>query len=128
MVRYFVQASATGEMQDLLALLTDDAVLYSDGGGQVAAAKAPIRGAMPIARFFLGIRKKWPEDIILQFALINGRPGVLMRSGGQIYNAVTFEVSDACVQAIYIVRNPQKLRHLPAPAENSPARSIATPN
>ena len=112
-VHYFVQASATGEMQDFLALLTEDAVLYSDGGGQVLAAKYPIQGASRIARFLIGIRKKRPEDLAPQFALINGRPGVVMHSGGQIYNVVTFEFHEGHIQAIYIMRNPQKLRHLP---------------
>ena len=41
-----------------MQLLAADAVLYSDGGGKVAAVLAPIRGADHIARFFLGILKK----------------------------------------------------------------------
>ena len=47
----FLQACATGELEGLVQLLAADAILYSDGGGKVAAALAPIRGADKIALF-----------------------------------------------------------------------------
>ena len=56
----FLQACSTGDLDGLVQILASDAVLYSDGGGKVAAALAPIRGADKIARFFLGILKKAP--------------------------------------------------------------------
>ena len=46
-----------------MQILAADAVLYSDGGGKVAAALAPIRGADHIARFFLGIMRKAPPGL-----------------------------------------------------------------
>jgi len=111
-VEQFIEATASGEMTDLLALLTEDATLYADGGGRVPAAGEPIHTAVSISRFFIGIRDKRPPDTRVEFLVINGQPGVLMRSGGKIYNAVSFQLREGRIQAIYIVRNPEKLAHL----------------
>ena len=37
LVKEFLHATQTGELADLMSLLTDDAILYSDGGGKVRA-------------------------------------------------------------------------------------------
>ena len=117
-VKRFVEATATGKMEDLLALLTDDAALYSDGGGKVVAAKRPIISASRVSRFFVGIRPRRPANTIHRYVHINGRPGVLMIADGQIYNAISFETNAGRVQNIYVVRNPEKLRHLSGVARN----------
>ncbi len=111
-VAEFMSAPATGNMDDLLAVLTADATLYSDGGGKVLAARKPIHTALRVSRFFKGVQPRWPADTTVQFVGINGRPGALMLSGGQIYNAVAFELQGDRVQRIFIVRNPEKLQHL----------------
>jgi RNA polymerase sigma-70 factor (ECF subfamily) len=117
-VEKFMAAAAGGEVRDLLALLTADATLYSDGGGRVSAAGRPIHSADHISRFFVGIRDRQPAAVVLRFVAINGRPGVLMSSGGHIFNAVSFDLDGERVRAIYIVRNPEKLKHLPSVASN----------
>lgn len=117
-VEQFVNATITGEVNDLLALLTDDATLYSDGGGQVVAVGRPIESADHISRFFMGIRRFRHGDTKLRFMGINGRPGVLMISEGKIFNAISFELVGERVHNIYIIRNPDKLRHLAAIGQN----------
>lgn len=117
-VARFVEATATGKVEDLLALLTEDATLYSDGGGKVVAANRPVHGARHISRFFAGIQPRRPANTILQYVPINGRSGVLMFANGHIYNAVSFEVKGNRIHTIYIVRNPEKLRHLPSGMQN----------
>jgi RNA polymerase sigma-70 factor (ECF subfamily) len=117
-VEKFMAAAAGGEVRDLLALLTADATLYSDGGGRVSAAGRPIHSADHISRFFVGIRDRQPAAVVLRFVAINGRPGVLMSSGGHIFNAVSFDLDGERVRAIYIVRNPEKLKHLPSVVSN----------
>lgn len=111
-VAQFMEATATGEMEDLLALLTDDVVLLSDGGGQVSAAGRPVHSAEAVSRFLLGIRKFRPADTELRYCTLNGRAGVLMLSGGHIYNAATFDLENGRIRSVYIVRNPQKLHRL----------------
>jgi RNA polymerase sigma-70 factor (ECF subfamily) len=44
--------------------------------------------------------------------LINGLPGYLSLERGETLQATALDIRDGRVQAIYIVRNPDKLRHL----------------
>jgi RNA polymerase sigma-70 factor (ECF subfamily) len=111
-VERFMKASETGEVGELLALLTEDATIYSDGGGRVSAAGKPVRGAQQVSKFLVGIQPRLPADTVLRFVQINGRPGVLMSSGGELYNAACFDIEGERVRNIYIVRNPDKLRHV----------------
>jgi RNA polymerase sigma-70 factor (ECF subfamily) len=110
LVREFVQATQTGELAELIALLTDDAVLYSDGGGKVRAALLPILGPDRIARMFIGLRRFHTEGPPpARFVRINGSPGVLVRGGDGNLSAMTFALEGGKVKAVYIVRNPDKL-------------------
>ena len=101
-------------MDKLLDLLSEDATLWSDGGGKVAAAINRIYGAERIARFMLGIMKKAPEKFEARLAQINGQPGVLTYDDGKPYSTATFEVLDGKVCGIRVVNNPDKLQRLPS--------------
>lgn len=116
-VQQFLAATASGNVDELMALLTDDATLYSDGGGRVVAAGRPIHTADHISRFFAGIRAKQGPLLRadLRFLPINGRPGALLFIGGQLQNAYSFDLAGDRIRAIYVVRNPEKLRHLAGP-------------
>ena len=108
----FIGACSTGDLDGLVQILAADAVLYSDGGGKVAAALAPIRGADRVARFFLGIMKKAPADLEIRRVRVNGQPGLMALVGGQIFNVLTFDVVDGRIAACFAVRNPDKLTHV----------------
>ena len=51
----FFDASRSGEVGPLQALLAKDVILYSDGGGKRLAALNPIYGDINVARFFAGV-------------------------------------------------------------------------
>ena len=109
----FLRAMATGDLTTFSAMLAEDAVLYSDGGGKRQAALNPIHGRDRIVRFLEGIATKWPPpppDRIDQTSL-NGLPGYVLHfvDGPE---TLAFELADDLVTAIYIVRNPDKLKHL----------------
>lgn len=109
----FLAATRTGEVGDLLALLTEDASLYTDGGGVVASAGRPILTADRISRFFIGIRQRGTAPVEFRAAVVNQRPGAMVYVGGQLDRAISFELEGDRIREIYIVRNPDKLRHLP---------------
>jgi RNA polymerase sigma-70 factor (ECF subfamily) len=110
----FLQASLTGDMEALLALLSEDVILYSDGGGKAQAALRPIYGADRVARFLSGTLRKAPPDFSVRQTRVNGRPGFVGYFGdGSPQSVVTLEVGEGSIAAIRLVVNPEKLGNVP---------------
>ncbi len=115
----FFEASRSGDVAALTALLADDVVFTGDGGGKRVAALNPIHGAARVARFFAGIARKKPgASTLLAMRSIDGLPGFLSqeRDGPQ---TTALAIEDGRIVAIYVVRNPDKLRHLSLPTAAS---------
>lgn len=112
LVERFLAVTAGGEIESVLALLTDDSTVYSDGGGKVKAAGLPILGADRVSRFLLGIWPRFVTEMERRFVEINGTPGLLMSLHGQIQYAFAFEFDGDRLKNLYIMCNPDKLRHL----------------
>ena len=110
----FLQASLVGDMEALLAMLSEDVTLYSDGGGKTRAALRPIYGADNVARFLTGILGNIPPDFTVRQTRINGRPGLVGYFGdGSPQSVVSIEVSEGRIMAIRLVVNPEKLGSVP---------------
>jgi RNA polymerase sigma-70 factor, ECF subfamily len=109
----FVAATQSGDLSALTHLLASDVHVVTDGGGKVAAALNVLDGADRAARFLIGAaRKGWRDDFTLRFATINGLPGVIVESPDGPVQTAAFEIDRGVIRALYIVRNPDKLRHL----------------
>ncbi len=115
----FLQAAGTGDLERLVALLSRDAVLHSDGGGKAPAVPNLVYGSHNVARAIIGARKKLiPKNLTSCLTQINGAPGVVSYLHGRPYSVLTLGVSGGRIQSVYIVSNPEKLAHLaPAPGE-----------
>ena len=111
----FLLASASGELEQLVALLADDVVLYTDGGGKANAALHPIEGRDRVARLMIGSLAKYvTAGVVSRCEPINGRPAIIYRPpSGRAGCVVTFDVAKEVIQNIYVVTNPEKLRLLP---------------
>jgi RNA polymerase sigma-70 factor (ECF subfamily) len=115
LLQAFGDAVASGNVAQLAELLREDAVALTDGGGRKTAARNPIIGADKIARFFIGIAaKNAGHDMRIEPAMINGAFGALLYLDGELDNTMSMAIDGDKIAAIYIVRNPDKLRHLPA--------------
>ena len=110
----FAAAAQRGDVATLTKLLAEDAVLYSDGGGKRAAALNPINGADKIVRFLGGITRKNPALSSMQVrpAMVNGLAGFVLREEDGAIDTLAFEHDGSRIVAIYVVRNPEKLRHV----------------
>jgi RNA polymerase sigma-70 factor, ECF subfamily len=109
----FVEGIATGNAEKVLRLLAADAVLYSDGGGKVQGALHPIRSRDHVLRFLQGIvRISAAAPPVLQFATVNGSPGLVAVQDGWVETVLAIDWRDGQAAGIYIVRNPEKLGHL----------------
>jgi RNA polymerase sigma-70 factor (ECF subfamily) len=123
LISAFVVATRSGDLQALTQLLASDVRVVTDGGGKVAAALNVLDGADRAARFLVGAtRKGWREDFTLRSAAINGLPGVIVDGPEGPVQTTAFEIEGDVIKALYVVRNPDKLRHLAAsaPHESSP--------
>jgi RNA polymerase sigma-70 factor, ECF subfamily len=113
LVSAFMAASRSGDISTLTHLLTSDARLVSDGGGKVAAALNVIEGGDRVAAFLAGVVSKgWTDEMSAHLDTINGLPGLIVGGPSGLIQTTAFEIEDGLVKAIYVVRNPDKLRHL----------------
>jgi RNA polymerase sigma-70 factor (ECF subfamily) len=110
----FCEAAASGDISTLATLLREDAIAITDGGGRKTAALNPIRGAQKIIRFLIGIAgKNAGRDIRIVPMTINGAAGALLYLDGEVDHTLSMAIDGDRIAAIYIVRNPDKLRHAP---------------
>jgi RNA polymerase sigma-70 factor, ECF subfamily len=111
----FVDATRSGDLDALKHLLASDVRVVTDGGGKVVAALNVLEGAERSAAFLVGAAKKgWRDGYTLRFAAINDLPGIIIDGPEGPVQSSAFEIEDGVVRALYVVRNPEKLRHLAA--------------
>jgi len=110
-VQQFRHACVTGDVEERLAVLHADATLIADGGGKALAAPHPVIGADRIAEFVIDIvgKMRWSESDP-RLVTINGAPGLLLRHPTFGNGTYSFDIADGRIRAIYVVRNPDKLR------------------
>jgi RNA polymerase sigma-70 factor (ECF subfamily) len=110
----FLQATKSGDLEGLVALLADDVVLHSDGGGKAVSAPNLIRGARNVARGALGtLQKLMPKNLVIRLAQVNGEPGIVSYLDGKPFSVLTLVAGQGRIETIYSVTNPEKLAHLP---------------
>jgi RNA polymerase sigma-70 factor, ECF subfamily len=106
----YFQAVETGEMVPLMNLLSENVVLWADGGGKATAAVLrPIRGRETVARVSLGSRRFWPKDYSIELQEVNGQAAIVVRDGEQAFCVLAIDVEDGQVQTVRIIANPEKL-------------------
>jgi RNA polymerase sigma-70 factor (ECF subfamily) len=110
----FFAASRSGDMKALGAMLAADVGLHADGGGKRPAATAPILGfdaVMKAHEYLAGLFRKNGSKLV-RAGFINGLPGFITLEADGEYSTTALEIEDGKIVAIYVVRNPDKLRHL----------------
>jgi RNA polymerase sigma-70 factor (ECF subfamily) len=98
-------------MDQIRDLLAADAIMYTDGGGVVTAARKPIYGAAKIARFMVRVQGKdaYPDDPVFTPVVVNGDSGVRMDSAAAGFlSIVAIEIADGAVQAVRFFNNPER--------------------
>ena len=119
----FLEATSTGNLEALMAVLSPGVTLVADGGGRALEPRRPVRGAEKVARFLLAVtteermarflRSVGSEPIVadlrVSMASVNGGPGILIVSGNKPISALVLDVSEGVVRTIHLVANPDKL-------------------
>lgn len=110
----FFAASRNGDMSALGAMLAADVSLYADGGGKRPAAGWPILGLARVMKTHAGLAVHFRKhgSTLIRTALINSLPGFVTREADGELQTTALEIEDGMITAIYVVRNPDKLKHL----------------
>jgi RNA polymerase sigma-70 factor (ECF subfamily) len=109
-VHRFATACRAGNARAIRSLLAPEVMSVSDGGGQVTAALSPVRGVDQVARSVADLLGRQQEPALTVEA-VNGQPGVVVRSVDGVVAVMSFRVTGGKVAAVWIVLNPDKLRH-----------------
>jgi RNA polymerase sigma-70 factor (ECF subfamily) len=112
----FVDAAQRGDLEALEAVLAEDVVALSDGGGAVLAARKPVAGRERVARFLLGILDKFARDIEAVPAMVNGEPGFIVVRDGEPMAVWTVEIGANGIRRFLNVMNPAKLSRIRLPS------------
>ena len=110
----FFAASRSGDMKALAAMLAADVSVHADGGGKRPAAMKPIVGfdAVMKAHERLAVLFKHNSSKFVRAGFVNGLPGfVTLEADGEL-QTTALDIEDGKIAAIYVVRNPDKLKHL----------------
>jgi RNA polymerase sigma-70 factor (ECF subfamily) len=116
----FMQAVGTGDMEGLLAILAEGVTNISDGGGKVSAATRPLYGRDAVAKFLLGFWGKWRKMPLseqaryrMEIQHFNTHLALVTYEDDNVFSVITFMIGEQLgvtrIEAIYMVRNPDKL-------------------
>ena len=107
----FFSASRSGDVKALGDLLTADVSLHADGGGKRPAATEPIFGFDAVHALLKRLAPLLASTLV-RVGFVNGLPGfVSIEADGEV-QTTALEIEEGKIAAIYVVRNPDKLKHL----------------
>jgi RNA polymerase sigma-70 factor (ECF subfamily) len=114
----FFTASRTGDLAALRALLADDVVASADGGGKVPASVRRLAGIDEVMARHAEMARAFAQapSQLVRFSVIDGLPGFITVEEGGILQTTALQIERDRIVAIFVTRNPDKLRHLPEAA------------
>jgi len=110
----FYAASRSGDMKALGAMLAADVSVHADGGGKRPAILEPIFGfdaVMKVHENLAALFRKHGSQLV-RAGFVNGLPGFVTLEADGEFQTTALDIEDGRIAAIYVVRNPDKLRHL----------------
>jgi RNA polymerase sigma-70 factor (ECF subfamily) len=110
----FFNASRSGNIKALGAMLTADVSAHADGGGKRPAASEPLFGVDAVMRQYEMVATWLQENssTLVRFGFVNGLPGFVTREADGELQTTALDIEDGKIAAIYVMRNPDKLKHL----------------
>jgi RNA polymerase sigma-70 factor (ECF subfamily) len=110
----FFNASRSGDMKAIGEMLAADVSVHADGGGKRPAALKPMLGFDAVMKLheLLADHFRKHDSRLVRAGFINGLPGfVTLEADGEL-QTTALDIEDGKIVAIYVVRNPDKLKHL----------------
>ncbi|MFT3811012.1 MAG: RNA polymerase sigma factor SigJ [Micropepsaceae bacterium] len=118
----FLSAARTGDTAAMKALLTSDAVVYSDGGGKVRAALRPLVGPDDAVHVLSSVARKYAAVFAnIREVSVNGQYGLAVELEGALNTIYTADIEDGRIARLFILRNPDKLERAEAALATQPS-------
>lgn len=92
----FRKAYQAGDLDGLVRLMHPDAVYLTDGGGEVPAARKPVRGGRRIAELQLRVGRRRGRGAVERIE-VGGEPAHLIRQEGRVFCVDTFQVVEGLI-------------------------------
>jgi RNA polymerase sigma-70 factor (ECF subfamily) len=108
-VRRFLAACQSADVDVLMDLLAPDVVMVSDSGGFAKAPRRAVNGSPKVARLLAGISTRVTEGAVFSLETFNGELGVVARLQGRAIAAMAVTSSGDSIQSLLLVANPEKL-------------------
>lgn len=110
----FFVASRSGDLKAIAAMLTTDVSLQADGGGKRPSIDEPVIGFSAVMEFLELVTRifKNTGSQLERVVMISGLPGFITREHDGELQTTALDIEDGRISAIYVVRNPDKLKHL----------------
>jgi RNA polymerase sigma factor, sigma-70 family len=110
----FFTASRSGDLEKLSTLLAADVAVYVDGGGKTTAPLTPITGRENVLALFAQLAPTFAEAMsrLVRYGIVNGLPGFVTIERGDVLQATALAIEEGRIAAVYVMRNPEKTRHL----------------
>jgi RNA polymerase sigma-70 factor, ECF subfamily len=112
----FTQAATGGDLDGLLAMLADDAVMITDGGPGGRSARGvrnlpvPLQGARRIAAFVAATARN--SDLASEIHELNGQPALVFYEEDAPFAALLLGVADGRIHRVFFHADLARLRYL----------------
>jgi RNA polymerase sigma-70 factor, ECF subfamily len=127
----FLEATRTGNVDTLMAVLAPDVVFLGDGGGIFPSARHPVHGSLQVARLMFGLLRRIAPPaggMRTEAMAVNGGLGLVVEvpyEGQLVTTVMSFAVVDGKVTGIFNQLNPHKVAAVPRPAADAPQWPVA---
>ena len=81
----------------------------ADGGGVVQAARGPVRGRNDVARYLVGLVRRFGPASRPVLAEVNGVPAIALVEGASLRGVLVLHTDGGVLTALDLVVNPEKL-------------------
>jgi RNA polymerase sigma-70 factor, ECF subfamily len=106
----FMQATGTGDLDGLKQLLSEDVILWTDGGGKArGAALYPLQGREAVTQFVMA-SPSLVGNYYANLAEVNDDLAMMIRVGSDVLAVLSITVDQGRIVEIRVMGNPEKLK------------------
>lgn len=115
LVDSFLGAALSGDIEGFRDVLTEDVVMWNDGGPDRRAARKPIVGIDRVTTFVINIAGRSESlggELSVRHVRVNEAPGVAIHVDNDVYMVMAFDIGPDGIRTVHSMLNPDKLGHL----------------